>query len=124
MKILALVTDAFGSPGGIAQYNRDLLTALAILPEISAIKVLPRYGMPDQVPEKIDQLRSRKDKLAYAATGFLKTLQFKPDLLFCGHLNLLPLISIISKLTGVPVWLQLHGIDAWERQKGIAARLA
>ena len=27
--MLALVTDAFGGRGGIAQYNRDLLSALA-----------------------------------------------------------------------------------------------
>ena len=29
MKLLALVTDAFGAPGGIARYNRDFLTAPA-----------------------------------------------------------------------------------------------
>ena len=29
VRMLALVTDAFGGAGGIAQYNRDLLTALA-----------------------------------------------------------------------------------------------
>ena len=42
MKIIALVTDAFGASGGIAQYNRDFLTALAIQTDIDAIKVLPR----------------------------------------------------------------------------------
>src|SRR5437016_4368211 len=29
LRILALVTDAFGGHGGIAQYNRDFLSALA-----------------------------------------------------------------------------------------------
>ncbi len=29
MRILALVTDAFGGYGGIAQYNRDFLAALS-----------------------------------------------------------------------------------------------
>lgn len=29
MRILALVTEAFGGHGGIAQYNRDLLEAMS-----------------------------------------------------------------------------------------------
>ena len=29
LRVLALVTDAFGGHGGIAQYNRDFLSALA-----------------------------------------------------------------------------------------------
>ena len=29
MRVLALMTDAFGGYGGIAQYNRDFVTALA-----------------------------------------------------------------------------------------------
>jgi len=40
--MLAIVTDAFGGRGGIAQYNRDFLGALAETGAASSITVLPR----------------------------------------------------------------------------------
>ena len=43
--MLALVTDAFGGRGGIAQYNRDFLAALASAGR-SKVVVLPRHA-PD-----------------------------------------------------------------------------
>ena len=48
--VLALVTEAFGGRGGIAQYNRDFLCALAEPGGVAAprIIVLPRHA-PDQV---------------------------------------------------------------------------
>ena len=44
MNLLALVTDAFGGQGGIAQYNRDLLTALSADRSAGRILVIPRHG--------------------------------------------------------------------------------
>jgi phosphatidylinositol alpha-1,6-mannosyltransferase len=43
---LALVTDAFGGRGGIAQYNRDFLSALAECGVM--VDVVPRHA-PDPV---------------------------------------------------------------------------
>jgi len=57
--ILVLVTDAFGGSGGIAQYNRDLITALAAGGH--RIDVLPRLA-PDPVgplPNGVSQLPAR-----------------------------------------------------------------
>ena len=45
--ILALVTDAFGGRGGIAQYNRDFLALSLVEGVVKAITVLPRHA-PDQ----------------------------------------------------------------------------
>ena len=45
MRILVLVTDAFGGHGGIALYNRDMLMALSnhpAKPEIIVVPVLLR----------------------------------------------------------------------------------
>jgi phosphatidylinositol alpha-1,6-mannosyltransferase len=42
LRILALVTDAFGGHGGIAQYNRDFLSALAGNESIAEVTVLER----------------------------------------------------------------------------------
>jgi len=124
VKIIALVTDAFGGPGGIAQYNRDFLTALAIQSDVVDLRVLPRNGVSEQAPDNIEQLSSQQSTWLYAVISLWQAVKYKPDLVFCGHLNFLPLAWLISKLIGIPIWLQLHGIDAWERPNGVTGRLA
>ena len=42
IRVLALVTDAYGGTGGIAQYNRDFLESIAAHESVSEIVVLPR----------------------------------------------------------------------------------
>ena len=42
MKLLVLLTDAFGGRGGIAKFNRDLLNALCAYPKTTEVTALPR----------------------------------------------------------------------------------
>jgi len=123
MHILALVTDAFGSSGGIAQYNRDLMTALAAQEIVNRITILPRYGENQNLPNKIEQLPKKEGKIGYAFKTILFSYNKKPDQIFCGHINTLPLAWLVAKLTGAPIWLQLHGIDAWQSPPLLIQRL-
>src|SRR5712691_6628481 len=116
MNVLALVTDAFGGFGGIAQYNRDLFTALA--GGGARVVVLPRLGRVDQsaLPPGVRQLVPRGSKLAYAAAALRAALAEGPhDVVFCGHLHLAPLAAVVARCIRRPLWLQLHGVEAWER---------
>ncbi len=122
MKLLALLTDAYGAPGGIAQYNRDFLEALAASNQIETIHCVVRAGQAKEVPEKITQLAPINNKLVYSIKSIQQAISLKPDILFCGHINLLPLASLIARITGTKIWLQIHGIDAWEKVSGITAR--
>lgn len=115
MRILALLTDAFGCAGGIAQYNRDLLCALAKLDRVERVTVFPRTGQAYQPDPKITQSVGKRGRIAYTAKAIRIARQSKPDLVFCGHLYLLPLCWLIARWQRVPLWLQLHGIDAWQR---------
>src|SRR5258708_40062828 len=58
LSMLALVTDAYGGRGGIAQYNRDFLSALVEVGAASSIVVLPRYA-PTQWPHRVASTRLR-----------------------------------------------------------------
>ena len=111
---LALVTDAFGGHGGIAQYNRDFLGALAEGSAPSSITVLPRLA-PERTaaPAAIDQLPARRGRLAYAATALLTAFRRRIDIVFCGHLYMTPLAWLIARLKGAKLVLQMHGIEAW-----------
>ncbi len=117
LRILALVTDAFGASGGIAQYNRDLLGALAKSQAVGQIVVLPRVGIADEsMPNKVVQLPERSGKLAYTAAAALAMRNSGPfDVIFCGHVYTAPLAALMARRASIPLWLQLHGIEAWPR---------
>lgn len=115
MRVLALVTDAFGGYGGIAQYNRDLLAALSQLERVSEILVLPRFGtaQPCDLPPKVTQYHPIKSKARYALSAITAARTSAPDVIFCGHLNTAPLAMAIKRIIRRPIWLQVHGVDAW-----------
>lgn len=118
MIVFALVTDAYGAGGGIAQYNRDLFAALAGVDCCESIEVLARYGrlVDAELPPKVHQLGIAGGRLVFLLRALWAVKQLpRIDVVFCGHLFMLPLALLLSRLSGAPVWLQLHGIEAWQR---------
>jgi phosphatidylinositol alpha-1,6-mannosyltransferase len=117
MNVLALVTDAFGACGGIAQYNRDLLTALGSADGGNRILVLVRHGRAEQseLPPRVRQFGPRGKCHFALATLRIAAMDGPFDVVFCGHVNLLLLAAMIAGVLGVPLWLQLHGSEAWGR---------
>lgn len=113
---LALVADAFGGQGGIAQYNRDFLAALADSGGVSSVTVLPRLA-PGRIatPAGITQSRPRLGKAAYSAIALLTTFRRRFDVVFCGHLYMAPLAWVIARLKGARLVVQMHGIEVWPR---------
>ncbi len=114
--LLALVTDAFGGHGGIAQYNRDFLGALAACGVVSSITVLPRHT-PERlaIPALIRQKPARRGRLGYSVIALLTAFRQGTDIVFCGHLYMAPLAWLIARLKGTKLVLQMHGIEAWPR---------
>ena len=118
MHILFLCTDAYGGHGGIALFNRDLLEAMSSWPRLEKIVMLPRHVTPasagERIPERIEFITdSAGGKVAYARTLRRVMRAEKFDLVFCGHINLLPLACAAG---GDPL-LMTHGIDAWKPLK-------
>ena len=109
--MLALVTDAFGGRGGIAQYNRDFLGALA---ERSSITVLARHA-PDSAtpPESIRQLPARPGRFAYSVAALGTAMFQSVDVVFCGHLFMAPLAALVARTKNAKLIVQTHGIEAW-----------
>lgn len=125
MHLFALVTDAFGGQGGIAKFNRDLLTALCAAPNVTRVVALPRLlpGPPEPMPEKLEfNSRGVGGKLRYAAAVLRSAVRHsRSSIIICGHINLLPLAFLArmmvrwssSNLRPALV-LVIHGIDAWQ----------
>ena len=116
INVLFLANDAYGGRGGIAYYNRCLAEALAEIPEIDRVTLLPRSlcDTADKMPPKVSLIGTA----AGSKTRFVRTAAaqlFRPcDAVLCGHINLLPLAAALAFVKGVPLVLQVHGIEVWE----------
>jgi phosphatidyl-myo-inositol dimannoside synthase len=115
MTILVLLTEAFGSDGGIQQYNRDFLRALATYRPVTKIVALPRLGNSptEKTPGHFEYVtEATKGKLAYA-TELLRRMALRPKLIICCHIHLLPLAVLYRMLTGATIVLVIYGVEAW-----------
>lgn len=119
-RILALVTDAFGVGGGIAQYNRDFIEAVAARPGIEAIDVLPRRGSGEVtgLPPRVRQYASTYARILYSLRALGLALTRRPGVIFCGHLFMAPIAAPLARLTGARLVIQLHGVEIWDRPSG------
>lgn len=128
LRMLALVTDAFGGYGGIALYNRDLLAAVCAHRGVSEVVVLPRLmrHQPEDLPAKLTHVtRSLGGKWRYAY-ALLRTISENRrfDAILCAHVNLLPLAYLARALTGAPIVLMIYGIEAWQPTPSVLCRMA
>jgi len=116
-RFLVLVTDAFGSPGGMAKFNRDLLNSLDSYPDCKSIVVLPMKipGETGSIPARISYCKDGLNgKFPYIVSAIKAAWNNQFDLIICGHINLLPVAWITHILTRAPLVLIIHGIDAWQ----------
>lgn len=122
VRILALITDGFGGHGGISRYNRDLLTALSQNDAVAEIVVAPRLGRSDQgeLPPRVRQLPPVFNKVGYSLRAIRLAMTDGPfDVVFCGHILQVPLAAMVAQGMKAPLWVQLHGIDAWKCPKPV-----
>lgn len=117
-RILVLTPEAFGGHGGIALYNRDLLTALSEHPACQGVTALPRRvpTPPGPIPAGLDfRTPAAAGPGAYLRACARLALGGGPyDLIICGHINLLPLAEILRRRYRAPLVLFIYGIDAWQ----------
>ena len=121
MKVLLLCTDAYGGHGGIALYNRDLAEALAAREDVEEVIVIPRVirTAVTGVPAKVTFHAAAAKGPAHYLRALAKARAAKPDLVICGHMNLLP---VACSLTRRPL-LMIYGIEAWKHGSRLTNRL-
>ncbi|HWU73536.1 MAG TPA: glycosyltransferase family 4 protein [Sphingomonas sp.] len=124
-----LLTDAWGAHGGIALYNRDVIEAMCLDPTIDQVVALPRVGklpLAGEIPAKVDfDLSALGGFGAYVSAVMRAMRRGRYDLVYCAHLNLLPLARAVATLLRKPLLLAIYGIDAWEPStRALSRRLA
>jgi len=125
-RVFVLATDAHGRPGGIAQYNRDVLEAMSQSDWVDEIMVLARlidtrlFAPPEKV--RYD-LGSGRGLIRFLFRCAISALFGGPvSLVYCAHLNLLPAATLVAWARRAPLVLAIYGIDAWSPPKSPLTR--
>lgn len=114
-RALVITTEAYGGFGGIATYNIDFVNALALC-GFSQIDVVPRLVRTDPgvMPSNVRLHQSASQSGASFISNLVAQMAGALDVVFCGHVNLLPLAYPLARLKRVPLVNLLYGIEAWE----------
>jgi len=98
MKILLLDSN-LGKGGGIDRYNTNLLGALKELECTVKIAWLPNSSL----------LR----KIIFVLSALFKYFILKPNVIFCGHIDLSPLTFFVKRFSNTDYIVFTHGIEVW-----------
>jgi phosphatidyl-myo-inositol dimannoside synthase len=124
MRVLALVSEAYGGYGGIAQYNRDLFQAMSDFAAAPTVDVLPRYARDrtGPLPDRVRQHAAVSDRQLLALRAVALAERLHPDVVFSGHLHLSPLAAWIARRHRARLVQQTHGVEVWPRPSELRRR--
>lgn len=124
---LFVFLEIFEREGGIQSYVQCLLHSYLTLPEQPIAEIfLLRDGHNCPNPFQSDSLRfhylktkspflaSLLGRLRLAIALFRYSLRHRPQRVFCGHINLAPLVWLICKTLGIPYTVMIHGKEVWQ----------
>jgi phosphatidyl-myo-inositol dimannoside synthase len=114
--------DIYCREGGIQSYVKDMIKSYQSLPEkITADFFVLRDAETDENPYVSERLKFNcfktkspilsRLKLAVALAKYLWTQ--KPTHVYCGHVNLAPLVSILCRSLGIPYTVITYGKEVW-----------
>ncbi len=84
------------------------------------VSAVPRHDAESPRSRCPEQARVRRHRCAAASSRYARehdppaARRSQHDLVVCGHINLLPLAWLASRLLRVPLVLFIYGIDAWQ----------
>lgn len=114
--------NLFEFKGGIQVYLQDLLEGL--------VDEFPNLSLAifDQLDRSKPKTKFNSENISFAFSGgvpdllriphfasnlIVGTLTKQPNLIICGHLNFAPVAFWLHRLTGIPYWILVYGVDAW-----------
>ena len=129
------VPNLFEFKGGIQVYLCDILFAIerlykqnksfaniVVVDKLDAGKPTDIFNVScfsfiftGQLPKALQTLVFSLKALATAATR-------RPNLILCGHLNFAPVAYVLYRLLGIPYWILVYGVDAWDIKNPLRRR--
>ena len=62
------------------------------------------------------QVAPSAGRVAWSARALALAVRQRFDAVFCGHLYAAPVAAAIAGFRRAPLWVQVHGVDAWQRR--------
>jgi len=117
MRVLYLVPDLFGPPGGIARYCRMVCRALSGTEcELTVIALLDQNSARRDARRAFPALKylpcgGRRMRFVRNA---LRAARARPDVIFVGHPHFAPLGWLLAKICRARLVTFIYGVDAWK----------
>ncbi|MEA5569804.1 glycosyltransferase [Calothrix sp. UHCC 0171] len=115
--------EIFSREGGIQSYVKDVFQSYLALPTNCDAEVfILRDARSCQNPfESDDRLRFNYFKTSSPQVGrmrmatalFAYLVQNRPQHVYCGHVNLAPLVGVFCQNLGIPYTVMTHGKEVW-----------
>jgi glycosyltransferase involved in cell wall biosynthesis len=112
--------EIFNQEGGIQSYSRMLLDACSQLAEVPAIEVFllrDRPGLGQQFSgmafHYFQSASATMGRLNLAIALFSHLFTRRPRHVYCGHINLAPLVAVLCQPLGIPYTVITHGKEVW-----------
>jgi glycosyltransferase involved in cell wall biosynthesis len=123
LQFLLVFPNMFGFKGGIQVYSAFLLQALQQLYPESQYQVLLKYDR--EIPPSHSFLPQTQfccfgpfprwmQSLLLALTLVKLSIQKRPQLMICTHVNYSVVFQWIKRLFGIPYWVVAHGTEVWD----------
>lgn len=122
VKIHVWCGGLFEQRGGIEAYTEAVVQTLAAATGSHEVTVLAKHdrtgtlraGLPGAVKGTgTGSIPLRARTPAFAGLLFAKAAVDRPGLIISTHPNFGPLAAQLKQRFGIPFWLSLHGVDAW-----------
>ncbi len=133
-KDIFVFLEIFSGEGGIQSYVKDILTAygdLASNHQRGAQVLLLRDGLDCENPFEgnpafrfhyLKTLPPMWGRVRLAVTLLNQLILHRPRRVFCGHINLAPLIQALCQPLGIPYTVLTYGKEVWEPLPGMAQK--
>ena len=122
--ILALVSNVC-IEGGVSRFNNDFLESLACSDQVDKIYLISKDSKNKKYDhEKIQFIsnNSSKWKLTFNFLFFLIKKR-EVNVVFCGHMQLLPLMSFVLCIRRLPIWLHVHGLEVFNTRRWLIKKI-
>ncbi len=115
--------EVFGCEGGIQSYIQDVLGAYdQVAPRLNATAdvFLLRDAKSDHALRGgnlkyhyLKNSRAMVERVHLTAALSLYLLRYRPDHVFCGHINLVSMVSLLCRLLKIPYTVLTYGKEVW-----------
>ena len=122
-RIAFVFLEILSCEGGIQSYVRDILAALpSALDDTIADVFLLRDSHTVENPYESEQLKfhyfktpsPNRSRFKLIAALLAYVIRSRPTHIYCGHINLAPIIYAICKPLGIPFTVLTYGKEVWE----------